>query len=99
MAKVPVDTSVIKDSLADLLKKTADALVWVPIKKEIELEIPEPFDHPVREHKPAATSPPCLIGPSLEECADIGILMGVLNAMTKPGKKPSRPKGKHRSGK
>jgi hypothetical protein len=93
MAKVTLETTYIMESLVDLAKKILDAIAWVPIKQQITLEIPEPFDHPVRDHKPAA-GPPCGVGPILEECSDIGILLGVLGAMTGAGKKGSGTKGK-----
>lgn len=96
MAEVEVETRYINDCLADLLQMVNRAIAWTSKNagEKVTLEIPEPFDHPVRDHKPSTVRVCLAQDPILEECSDIGILMGVLDAMRKPRRKTPRAKGR-----
>lgn len=96
MAEITLDTSTVVaflDHLTELIRKAKASL---PNQSKMTLEVPEPYDHVVAWNQPH--TPPCIAGPSLEKCADIGILLGVLKGM-KPAEKtnpaaPARPKRK-----
>lgn len=85
MATVTLETTLIRKLLSDLSKKVDDATNWLPKRKEITLEIPEPYDHLIQAAPHSRK--PCLAPPICDECADIGILLGILDAMKKPARK------------
>lgn len=92
MARVTVEAAFVRKSLDDLLMKVTSAIAWAKKKekggKGIILEIPEPYNH-LLDVKPYIRES-CFVPPIPEECGDIGVLMGVLRAMPKPRKKPSK---------
>ena len=98
MARLTLDTRYINQSLEDLSMRLAAAMAWMKGKQgPIPLEIPEPFNHPVGHHGPSIREVCLQPDPVLEECSEIGILMGILKAMPKPARKAPKAKGTSRS--
>jgi hypothetical protein len=103
MAELPVDSRYIRRSLEDLLEKVKAAVAWAKEKEgaNVTLQIPEPYYQSVDTNGPT-TRRPCIGGPgTIEECSDVGILIGVLDAMKKPARKVStvKPNPKRKAGK
>jgi hypothetical protein len=98
MATMDLPRDYVTSSLEDLQKRLNRALKWARQGDEtIPLRISTPFDHPVREHKPQNPTP-CGVPPILEDCSEIGILMGVLEEMPRPHSPRRRPKAAAKQG-
>jgi len=80
MAQVTVKAEEIVASLDEIAKTVAKAQAWAKGKSgDVKLEIPEPYDHAVQSVP--EKDPRCLAGRRIDLCTDLGILLGVLEAI------------------
>ncbi len=86
MPKVTVSAKNLKDALDSLSEKLERAKTWAKGQKEpIDLEIPEPYDHAARGIPEIRAH---CFAESFDECGEVAVLIGVLNAVGKaPPKK------------
>jgi hypothetical protein len=89
MAQVTIDARIIEESLVHVLEKLSAAIDWIRLQHgNINLDVPEPFEHTV-----GPASRKTCFAPPPDQCGDIAILVGVFNAREKRAK-GSRARGK-----
>ncbi len=93
MALITLPVDKVEDSLQYLIGKLRAGIQWIGAREgTITLNVPDPYEHALT--RKAGYN--CFTDDDDDECADIGIFLGVLRSMKSGGGKRPRAAGKTR---